>query len=135
MWASGSKAVAVTVPTSSLYIKSTETYWYDFVIGDFTRDGTWREKDISGIVPVGTTKVQIRAFLYASGTAHTISWRKGGESNVEHRVAQDIGTENRNYYWDTWVDVSSDRKIEYNITAGGMTTYSVKILGWLKDVS
>ena len=134
MWASGTKATPVVVPTSSLYFQNTGAVGYDYALGDFIRDNDWHEKDISGIVPAGPTKVQMYARLYASGTQHQMSWRKGGETNAILLARHDAGNENRDYIFLWWVDVSSDRKIDYKVTAGTMSNLDVVILGGLKDV-
>jgi len=103
-------------------------------MGDFTRDNTWREKDISGIVPVGTTKVEMSCRFYAAGTPHEMLWRKGGETNSIMFIKRESGDEAREYQWSFWVDVSNDRKVEYKITAGAMNNLDITILGGFKDV-
>ncbi|KKM21991.1 hypothetical protein LCGC14_1629910 [marine sediment metagenome] len=123
MWASGTKATPVVVPTSSLYFQNTGAVGYDYALGDFIRDNA-----------AGTTKIQMYARLYAAGTQHQMSWRKGGETNAILLVRRDAGNENRDYIFSWWVDVSSDRKIDYKVTTGTMNNLDVVILGGLKDV-
>ncbi len=134
MWASGTKLVQTVVPTSSLYVQRTGDTDYDKAIGDWTRDGAWQDWDISGLVPVGTKKVQIFVRAVTSGTAILISFQKKGEAGIVSSQQRHCPTYATDSYFNFWVDVNADREIQYRVSAGTMTNLWAAIQGSLKDV-
>lgn len=86
----------------------------DFAIGDLTIDGTWRDLDLSSVVPVGAKAVLLRVWVNSGAVASSFGLRKKGNSNTSN--AGFINTQEAAVwnFTDTVVSVDSNRKIQYN---------------------
>ena len=102
---------------------------YDWTEASLTSDSTWRDLDLSSIVPEGTRWVLLGVILHYG----EIRFREDGNSNAINRaqvtdrnedVAEDVTQ-------DVWVAVK-DQTIEYWANSGG-GAYSVDIVvrGWV----
>lgn len=105
---------------------------HDFTINDFTTDATWRELDLSAIVPAGTKFVHLRINLLHSAIGSMLILKKNGTaSDNNNTAAWSTLVANVNIYNTFLVECDSDRKIEYwasNIVWGGIW---LNILGWV----
>ena len=103
----------------------------DFSVGDFTTDSTWRDLDLSSIVPVGAVAVLLHVIVKDDVTNSQMLFRRNGNSNVWNRSVVATQAANISIFADIIVSCDSNRVIEYNgITAVAFTTISVIVKGW-----
>jgi hypothetical protein len=103
----------------------------DFAWADVTADGTWRDLDLSGIVPVGTKAVSLYVWLSDNAVNSEIQFRKNGNSN-EYAV-QSTATQVANIIIRQNMIIACDtnRIIEYKITNGvSLVLFGIVVTGW-----
>lgn len=105
---------------------------YDFVVGNFTTDGTWRDFDLSSIVPVGTKTVALHIQLRDDATDSRMSFREKGNAHAVNISV--IGTQvaNLSTFADLIVQLDGDRKAEYQGSNLAFLTINVAVKGWWK---
>ena len=64
------------------YVDRGDPAVYDFSVGDLTTDTTWRDLDLSSIVPAGATAVYIRIYLLDDAANSQFGFRTKGNSNA-----------------------------------------------------
>ncbi|KKM93182.1 hypothetical protein LCGC14_1211060 [marine sediment metagenome] len=127
MWASGQKTV---VPDSSLHVSKGDSAAADYDQTDFTWDNTWREKDMSSILPADTKEAYLRISINHSSAGPNMMFRKNGYSNEINigKVVVNIANQVAENYF--WIEVDSDRKVAYK----GQTqpgTFAIVVRGWI----
>jgi hypothetical protein len=108
-----------------------EVHAFDFTVTNFIIDGTWRDLDLSSIIPFGAKGVLIRSAFNTSQSGSILGFRKNGFTNTfscSYSSVLVAGGVNRA---ESIVGVDSDRKIEY-LTTNGHTYSSLNlvVLGW-----
>jgi len=102
----------------------------DFAVGDLTTDGTWRDLDLSGVVPAGAILVVLSVLITSSVGTDKISFRKNGNSNAVNIgtvIAQNLGTN----AGDIIVACDTNRVIEYATTnSAHFTVINITVKGW-----
>lgn len=102
----------------------------DFDITDFTCDNTWRELDLSAIVPAGAKAVS----LYFTTRCSVIQkyWSFRNADNVNLNNISRIRPQIANFFdaGDFTVPVSTNRKIHYNCSDGCVWTVFLTVKGW-----
>ena len=102
---------------------------YDFRETDLTLDSTWRDLDLSGVVPSNAVAVSMAVNIQDDAAGTRVKLRKNGNSN-DKNIAQFYsivaGVLNPQ---DKLVACDSDQKIEYNASAGIDAIY-ITIKGW-----
>ena len=91
---------------------------YDYLLASFTRDGTWRDLDLSSILPADTTKFWCRAIARAdTASGKVFGLRENGRTgdSDSHFVVTAVAAK------DTYADlgpigVDGNRKCEYYAT-------------------
>lgn len=103
---------------------------YDFDEGDLTTDGTWRDLDLSGIVPAGAKTVQLFVIVIDDTVGRNFQFRKNGNSNeYNHTVARSY-VANVASYCDMTVSCDTDRKIEYKASNVAWSGIGIVVRGW-----
>ena len=115
-----------------VYITRGDPDAWDYNIGDFRIEQTWRELNLSGLVPAGAKAVHVRVGLKNNIINETFSLKKFGQTNSYVGVTGRplIGTLLYEYDW--IVAISEDRKLEYRITDNGTwTQINFCVKGWI----
>ncbi|MBA7646730.1 hypothetical protein ES703_54496 [subsurface metagenome] len=105
---------------------------YDFAVGDFITDNTWRDLDLSSVVPAGAKAVLFRIQIKDNVTSSQMEFREKGNSNTIN--ATKLRTVVANLYHDVdWiVACDSNRKIQYRGSNLAFVAIDVIIKGWWK---
>jgi hypothetical protein len=103
---------------------------YDYTVSDFTTDGTWRDKDISGIVGAGKRLVLLRVTINYTVAATAFQLRENGNSNGHNAAVLVTHVANIPLYSDVWVMTDSSGVIEYKGDNVTFTTINVLVRGW-----
>ena len=113
-----------------MYVDRGDPAAFDFTAVDFTDDGTWRELDISAIIPVSAKAILLQFDIETVNQAKHIRIRKYSNANVINH--QDIETFNGGVHQSGSVIVAVDhnRIIEYNIDTATWTELDVVIRAW-----
>ena len=113
-----------------MYVDRGDPAAFDFDVNDFTADATWRELDISAIIPVSAKAVLIEFDIETVNREKHIRVRKYGNANVINH--QDIETfiAGAHQSGSGIVAVDHNRIIEYNIDAATWTQLDIIIRGW-----
>lgn len=102
----------------------------DFQVGDLVTDGTWRDLDLSSIVPVGATAVSLKVALQDDAVNSAVLFRKNGNSNIFTSPAIDTQVANVTIRSNLIVSCDTNRIIEYNASNLTFTTINITVLGW-----
>ena len=102
----------------------------DFSVGDFTTDGTWRDLDLSSIVPEGAIAVAISLRLIDNAVDSEFQLRKNGNSNARNRSVVATQIANVSIWADMIVACDSNRIIEYMGTNTSFSTINIVVKGW-----
>ncbi len=102
----------------------------DFTQADLTEDATWRDLDLSSVVPAGAIAVHLSYTIEDDAVESRLSFRKNGNvnefnrSNIRTQVADILND------GDTVVSCDANRIIEYYATNTTWTSIAIKIRGW-----
>jgi len=103
---------------------------YDFVKTDLTTDGTWRDLDLSAIVPTTARVVFISAHLEGNGVDWAIRFRKNGNTNEINHGGMETIRANVERHRSSIVQIGSDQIIEYNADNQAWATIDLVVRGW-----
>ena len=106
---------------------ATSDYW----TGDLTQDGTWRDLDLSSIVPAGTIAVKLRVSITHS-VYNFIRFRENGNSNVINVLMCAAIVANISNEYQGIINCDVNRVIEYYGNATADAVY-VRVVGWVID--
>lgn len=102
----------------------------DYEVGDLTTDGTWRDLDLSSIVPAGAVAVHVWVYASDNLALQQFKLRKNGNSNEINMLwgftpAADVP-------WSGSDEVACDtnRIIEYWFSNTTWSTININIRGW-----
>lgn len=103
---------------------------HDFRVEAFTTDNTWRELNLSSIVPKNAVNVLFGCSVYVSEADAIIRFRKKG--NTYNITARNILYPDPNkYVYNTFLlSLGSDRIIEYIATDDTWHTIDLNVLAW-----
>jgi len=104
---------------------------WDFDVNDLTTDGTWRDLDLSGIVPAGAKAVLLGVQIRANDVNSTISFRENGNSNVRNVFRLRVQVSSIRNDGCSWVACDTNRVIEYNADDVAWTNILTVVRGWL----
>lgn len=121
------------VTVAGQYIDRGDPSTGDYVVGNFTSDNTWRNLDLSSIVPVGAKAVLLRITIQGDVAGKALQFRKNGNSNTSNSVIARTIVANGTITYDFTVACDSGRVVEYlgsdgitwskqNVTVGGWYT-------------
>lgn len=105
---------------------------WDYTQADLTTDGTWRDLDLSSIVPDGAKAVLLYVELLDDSVGAHIRFRKNGNSNSIN--ISRVRTQITNLFIDQDLVIPCDanRIIEYNTSPIVFTTIRITVKGWWK---
>lgn len=104
----------------------------DFSIGSgLTADGTWKELDLSSIVPETAwgRLVHLRCRILDNSAETMMQLRKLGNTNAVNAAKGVTATGGDSYYFDAWIVLDANRKVEYCIDVG-MDAAEITVAGW-----
>ena len=104
---------------------------FDFSIGDLTTDATWRDLDLSSIIPAGAKAVLFSATVRDDDAANSVfQLREKGNSNT-HNVAA-IRTQAAAVTQELALIVvpDSDRKVQYKASNVTWNKIDLLVRGW-----
>jgi|SRR3989339_1444278 len=103
----------------------------DFVLADLTTDGTWRDLDLTSVVPLGTKAVILEVGIQDDVANSVIQFRKNGNTNASN--TQLVRTQAANIFMEGHIIVAcTDGIIEYWATNTTFGSAYVNVTGWLK---
>lgn len=103
---------------------------FHFELAAFTTDGTWRDLDLSAIIPEGVSMVHVRASVTDDAVGSIFGLRKNGLSNGVNVQLVATQVANQLIEMNAWIPVGSDRIIEYYGSNLAFVSINVAILGW-----
>jgi len=118
-------------PAGQKYVDRGNVDALDFVVGDLTTDWTWRDLDLSAIVPVNAIAVHIVAIVRDDNAISNFQFRKNGfttEINISRIATQ---SNLASMYMDVIQPCDADRVIEYRATNTTFSTISIYVRGWI----
>jgi hypothetical protein len=100
----------------------------DFTQATLTLDATWRDLDLSSIVPEGTKFVHLTGNITHTAAGTFLLLRKNGNTNTVNSKGVVVQVANINQYWDKIVACDASRVVEYygsaSFTSLGITVGS-----------
>lgn len=102
----------------------------DFETGDFTTDNTWKDLDLSSIVPAGVVAVLLHVAVKDDAVGSLLQFRKNGNSNARAISRVKTQVANIDFFVTIIVACDTNRVIEYlgdNLT---FSTIEMTVLGW-----
>jgi len=103
---------------------------WDFATGSFTTDDTWRDLDLSSIVPKNAKAVLLRILLRDDVIGSTIQLRKKGNSNDTNVVWFAEPYTDTYFSTDAICPISDNQKLQYKATNTTFTDLFLSIKGW-----
>jgi hypothetical protein len=109
----------------------------DYAVGNFTKDATWRDLDISGIVGAQKCLVALRVVCSSGTPGEVFAVRTNGDTNginIDQIYAQVANVVNAATLW---VETDASGVIEYyaSTLAAGWTTLNMTVAGALEAVT
>jgi len=102
----------------------------DFIITDLTKDGTWRELDLTNIIPTAAKSVLLKTRLQSANPGDRIRYRRCGNTNEINTCSCEALRANALRRRVSVVAVDGNRKIEYNADDITWTELQIVIRGW-----
>lgn len=102
----------------------------DKQVGDWIKDGTYHDYDISSIVPVGTKGIAYRIIAQTTTISKSVFIRTKGNSNLSNLTQIITQVANVSIGQDGIVPVGTNRIIQYKLTPATWTFLSFTIKGW-----
>ena len=103
---------------------------WDFDEGDLTTDDTWRDLDLSSIVPAGARFVIIGGYIVDDAVGSAILFRENGNSNEYNRGGMSTQVINTGKGLNITVACDSSRIIEYKASNVTFTGIKIVVRGW-----
>jgi hypothetical protein len=117
------------------FVERNDAVAFDFGVADFTKDGSWRTLDTSGIITVGAVLVLLRFYLINNTVGVPIYLNKfeAGDGLFSPGIVNFTGTNLHGE--EVLVPVGVSRKLKYQIPAvGTFTNIDMSIRGWFSPV-
>lgn len=113
-----------------MYVDRGDPAAYDKIKTDLTTDATWRDIDLSAIVPAGAKAVLLKTLVESAGVGDKIRYRQKGNSNEINVCGCEALRANveRTRLGITAIDAS--RVMQYNADNVAWTTLSIVVRGW-----
>ena len=128
----GSGTSALTSFDNLSYVDRGDPAAHDFLVGDLTLDLTWRELDLSSIIPSGVKAVVLRVAMNDTVAGTYIQLRKNGNSNATTSfklISQGAGLQIESF---PTIAVDSNGKLSYTGSAG-ITGVWITVVGWFLE--
>lgn len=126
---SGKGIVTTDLEINAGFVDRGDPATYDFAFVAFTMDATWRNLDLSSIIPAGAYAVNIGGYIKGTAANQYILIRKNGNSNAINtgRVYTQVGA--TYIFYDLIIPVDSNRIIEYYGHAS-LDDCTLAVKGW-----
>lgn len=113
-----------------MYVDRGDPAAVDFAIGDLTDDATWRELDISAIIPLGAKAVLFEIDMQSVNAGREMFLKKYGQTNdVNHWHANTlVGNQHQSEM--AIVAVDHNRKVLYNLENATWAQLDMILRGW-----
>lgn len=103
---------------------------YDWITANFTKDNTWRELDLSSIIPLGTKWVFMKMYVTGTTADDYAQFRKKGHTNYRAIISTRIQIGGVSIEKIEPVEVSTDRKLEYRVKSS-ITGCNILVYAWV----
>lgn len=103
---------------------------YDWTAGDFTVDSGFHDLDLSGIIPVNTKLVLLRAKFKSAEIGKFFELQRKGDYYHVNMFSLFSIVSNQWSCGDCLIQSDADRLIEYAITTGSSPTINLMVGGW-----
>jgi len=133
MWSSGIKGGGIA--SASLYVKRAGVVDYDRSIGDFTRDDTWRELDLSDVVPAGTQLIHCTLMLYPQADSFKMMWRSADDTTGHPIVATYADYQDKERRHEFMLPCNADRVVDYQGNTVAINTVNLTVIGYVLRVT
>ena len=120
----------VTLAVSGTYVDRGDPAAYDYTQATLTTDGTWRDLDLSGIVPAGAKAVSINLLLADDVAGSFFALRKNGNTNAFLQTPFYIQVVGRLSGHTVTVACDTNRVIEYFASNLTWSTITIVVNGW-----
>lgn len=126
----------ITQVADEKYVDRGDASAWDFLVGDFTADATWRDLDLSGVVPAAGAShlVHLRLSCRGPGVGNNLYMRENGNANAVNAVQLIQVVADTPHSMDAWVMMDAGRIVEYMATDVVWTALSVLVRGWMEAV-
>ncbi len=114
----------------SMFVYRGDPAAFDFSESNFTDDGTWRELDISAIIPVSAKAILVEIDFQSVNANKEIAFRKYGQTNEVNHVDAETLVGNQHQSYSCIIPVDSNRIIEYMIDNATWTALNLVVCGW-----
>lgn len=114
----------------SMYVDRGDPAAYDFAVGDLTTDASWRDLDLSGIVPSGAKAVLLKTLLQSANPGDAIRYRLKGNSNTINACGCEALRANVARTRMGITSLDANRVIQYNADNIAWTSLSIVVRGW-----
>lgn len=105
----------------------------DFEVGDLTKDGVWRDLDLSSIIPVNTKLVILKVMGVTSNNSGSVLFKTKGYSNIINRAGLEIVTVNKQYRCEIALRPSAAGLLQYYVLSSATyTSIDIAVLSWFK---
>ena len=112
------------------YVPRTGIVGFDFQIGDFTQDGTWRTKSIAAIVPVRAKMVAMKVLYSAAGVGRFFGIRHTGATYAYDNHGSVTLVAAAQHEWNVLMPMTAAGTFEYNLPVAGSTMANIIVQGW-----
>ena len=102
----------------------------DVTVSSLTTDGTWRDLDLSAIVPAGAKGIIIKVGVTDDAAVSVVQFRKNGNANAFVTAVNVTQVANVPIQGLNIVACDSGRVIEYMTTNTTFTTINITVMGW-----
>ena len=102
----------------------------DFIYTDLITDGTWRELDLSVIVPTIARGVLIELDIESAHVDNEVIFRKYENTNDINHTGAVTKTNNKDQHKTCIVGIASNQKIEYKADDATWSVINIAVRGW-----
>lgn len=113
-----------------MYVDRGDPAANDYDVGDLTTDATWRDIDLSGIVPSGAKAILMKTTLKSGGATDKIRYRLKGNVNEINACGCESLRANVGRTRLGIVSIDANRVMQYNADNIAWTALSFVVRGW-----
>jgi len=117
-------------PSGMSFVSAGDLASESFDKNDFTQDNTWRELDVSGAVPGGTSLVLWRIKTTCGTAGYVAKIRPNGYTNEKNMLDLMVIEANKNVCETFAMVLPPDHKLEYKFSSIAWGTIDLTVVGW-----
>lgn len=126
----GKGIITTNLEINSGFVDRGDPANWDFILTDITADATWRDMDLSGIVPAGAYAVDILCIVGSTvAVSQAMYFRKKGYTQLRNTPAIIVQNTSALNEVPCVVPLDSNGKIQYNCSVN-ITTMLLVVKGW-----